>query len=298
MKLLCIGKSGQVAQALAERSAQAGIDLLCLGRPELDLVQGEAVAAALDRVQPGLVINAAAYTNVDTAESQRAAAFALNSAAVGGLARLCAQRGTPLIHLSTDYVFDGTGTQAWRESDLVGPLNVYGASKLAGEDAVRAARGPHIILRTAWIYSPFGDNFVKTMLRLAGTHGGARVVDDQIGSPTSAFEIADAILQIAARLTEQPDPTVYGTYHFSAAGAASWADVAAFIFDTYGARHGCKIKLKPIPSSDYPTPAKRPRNSRLDTHKITEIFGITPQDWQSPLQATVERLMAEGAMSQ
>lgn len=297
MKLLCIGKSGQVAQALAERGAPAGFDLLCLGRPELDLLQGETIAAALDRVQPAVIINAAAYTQVDAAETQQEAAFALNSAAVRTLATLCAQRRTPLIQLSTDYVFDGSGTRAWRETDPAQPLNVYGASKLAGEEAVRETHAAHIILRTAWVYSPFGKNFVKTMLKLADAPGAASVVDDQIGSPTSALEIADAILQIAVRLTERPDPPVFGTYHFSAAGQASWADVAANIFESYRARHGCKIKLKRVPSSDYPTPAKRPRNSRLDTNKITEIFGITPEDWQSPLRATVERLMDEKVTS-
>jgi dTDP-4-dehydrorhamnose reductase len=298
MKLLCIGKSGQIARALAERSALSGTDCVCLGRPELDLLQANTIAAALDRVQPAIVVNAAAFTAVDAAETQREAAFALNSAAVGGLSRLCAQRGIPLIHLSTDYVFDGSGEDAWRESDETKPLNAYGASKLAGEQALREALDQHIILRTAWVYSPFGNNFVKTMLKLADTQGGASVVDDQIGSPTNAFDIADTILQIAARVAAQPDPSVYGTYHYCAAGYASWADVAALIFDTYDSRHGCKIELKRIPSSDYPTPAKRPRNSRLDTDKITETFGIVPQDWRPAVTATVERLMDERATSQ
>lgn len=298
MKLLCIGKSGQVARALAERGAQAGLDVVCLGRPELDLLRMETVAAAIDREQPFVIINAAAYTEVDAAETHEDAAFALNSAAVCNISALSAQFETPLIHLSTDYVFDGSGETEWRETDPTGPLNMYGASKLAGENAVRAEHGAHIILRTAWVYSPFGKNFVKTMLRLADEQGAATVVNDQFGSPTSALDIADTILTIARRLHDQPDPSVYGTYHYSAAGQASWADVAACIFQAYDSRHGCKIQLKRIPSSDYPTPAERPRNSRLDTSKITEIFGIEPQDWQLSLKATVERLMDERATSQ
>lgn len=295
MKLLCIGKSGQVAQALAERSAAAGADCVCLGRPELDLLNGDQVAAALDRESPTVVVNAAAYTNVDDAEADRDAAFALNADAVAALAKLCAARDLPLIHLSTDYVFDGSGETPWRENDLTGPLNVYGASKLAGEQAVQAAGGAHVILRTSWVYSPFGGNFIKTMLRLARESAGASVVDDQFGSPTSALDIADTILRIADRLSQQPTTDLYGIYHHTAAGIASWADVAGLIFEIYEQRHGCKIKLKRIPTSDYPTPAERPRNSRLNTDKITETFGVMPQDWRSTVTETVERLLDERA---
>lgn len=298
MKLLCIGKSGQVARAIAVRAGETGLDAVCLGRPELDLLQRDSISAAFDRVRPEIVINAAAYTQVDQAESDSAAAFALNAEAAGTLAELCAAHDLPLIHFSTDYVFDGSGDQAWRETDTTAPINTYGASKLAGEAEVRAAHNRHVILRTAWVYSPFGANFVKTMLRLADEQGGARVVDDQYGSPTSAFEIADTILQIATRIAGSSDPALYGTYHFSAAGDASWADVAAFIFETYEARHGYKIKLNRLPSSDYPTPAKRPSNSRLNTDKITEVFGIVPLDWKRPLQAIVERMLDERATSQ
>lgn len=295
MTLLCIGKSGQVAQAIAERSAVAGADCICLGRPELDLLNGDQVAAALDREPPTVVVNAAAYTNVDGAEADRDAAFALNADAVAALAKLCAARDLPLIHLSTDYVFDGSGETPWRDSDLTGPLNVYGASKLAGEQAVRNTGGAHVILRTSWVYSPFGGNFVKTMLRLARERAGASVVDDQFGSPTCALDIADTILAIAALLDRQSAADLSGTYHYAAAGFASWADVAALIFEIYEQRHGCKIKLKRIPSSDYPTPAERPRNSRLNTDKITETFGVVPQDWRSTVTETVERLLAERA---
>ena len=293
MKLLCIGKSGQVAKALAERSAVAGLDCVCLGRPELDVLREDQVAAALDREAPTLVVNAAAYTNVDGAENDRGAAYALNADAVGTLAELCVARDLPLIHLSTDYVFDGSGNTPWRETDPTGPRNVYGASKLAGEETIRAAGGTHVILRTSWVYSPFGGNFIKTMLRLAHEQAGASVVDDQFGSPTSALDIADTILAIAARIARQSTAGLSGTYHYSAAGFASWADVAAMIFEIYEQRCGCKIKLKRIPSSDYPTPAERPRNSRLNTDKITETFGVVPQDWRLTVKQTVERLLDE-----
>lgn len=295
MKILCIGSSGQVAQALAVRSAQTGVNCICQGRPELDLLSAQSVATALETVQPSLVVNAAAYTNVDQAESDRDSAFALNDTAVGQLAIKCRDRGLPLIHISTDYVFDGTGDAPWIETDATNPINTYGDSKLAGEMAIRETLAEHVILRTAWVYSPFGHNFVKTMLRLAEEQGGATVVDDQIGAPTSALEIADAVLAIGRRISVSPDPASFGTYHFAAAGSASWADVAAMIFENYERRHRCKIKLKRIPSSDYATPAKRPLNSRLNTNKITETFGVVPDDWKHSLEATVERLLDERA---
>ncbi len=295
MKLLCIGKSGQVAQALAEQSASKGVECLCLGRPELDLLSYDSVASALDQAQPSVVVNAAAWTDVDGAESHRDAAFALNVQAVQNLAEQCADRGLPLIHLSTDYVFDGSGRKPWLETDSTNPLNVYGASKLAGEQAIRRALPAHVILRTAWVYSPFGRNFVKTMLRLAETRGAAKVVDDQIGAPTSALDIADAILLIARQIAAAPAPSIFGTYHFAAAGEAAWADVAALIFEIYEEHTGCKIRLKRIPSSDYATPAKRPLNSRLNTDKIAETFGVATKDWTFSLKAVVERLLDERA---
>ena len=293
MKLLCIGKSGQVARALAERSARTDIACICLGRPELDLLDAAAVAAALDAERPDVVVNAAAYTNVDGAESEQDAAYALNADAPGALARLCDARAIPLIHISTDYVFDGSGTAFWTEDDPTGPINVYGASKLAGEDAVRAATAAHIILRTSWVYSPFGNNFAKTMLRLAKDRPELSVVDDQIGAPTGALEIADAILVAAPRLLTQPDR--FGTYHFAAADTGSWADFAAEVFAAYEAVSGKPTMLRRIPTSDYTTPAKRPANSRLDTQKFRTAFGYEPADWRSCVRAVVQRLLAEDA---
>lgn len=293
MKILCIGKSGQVARALAEQSAMSGVDCVCLGRPELDLLSAESIDTALGNVRPALVVNTAAYTNVDAAESDQASAFALNADAVRVLADQCAHRGLPLVHLSTDYVFDGSGAEPFLENDPTGPLNTYGASKLAGEIAIQETLSQHVILRTAWVYSPFGRNFVKTMLRLAEEQGGATVVEDQIGAPTSALDIADAILLIARQVDARSEPAKFGTFHFAASGEASWADVAALIFEIYEKRHGCKIQLKRIPSSDYATPAQRPLNSRLNTNKITETFGVMPKDWTLSLKATVERLLDE-----
>jgi dTDP-4-dehydrorhamnose reductase len=293
-KLLCVGKSGQVAKALQDQYSAFGLELTAIGRPEVDLTDPESVMRAIERVAPDLIVNAAAYTAVDQAETDQAAAFAVNAEGVETLATLCAASNRPLIHISTDYVFDGSGSQPFRESDPPAPINAYGASKLAGETRLRDAHAAHIILRTSWVYGSYGNNFVKTMLRLAKEKGGASVVDDQIGSPTGASEIADAILTIAKQINGDPNPDVFGIYHFSAAGEASWADVAAYIFELYEARTGCKIALNRIPSSDYPTPAARPRNSRLDTRKITDTFGIKPQPWRENVRETVNRLMDEG----
>ena len=293
LKLLCIGKSGQVAQALAERAAKHGAQLQALGRPDIDLTAQEHLRSAIEAARPDLVINAAAFTQVDHVESERDAAFAVNAEGPKRLAEICAALDLPMIHISTDYVFDGTGTTAFQETDTPAPLNVYGVSKLSGEDHVRAALKQHIILRTSWVYSPFGANFVKTMLRLAKERGEVSVVDDQVGCPTSAFDIADAILQISNAVLEPGGAVPFGTYHFTADGEASWADVAAEIFETFEARSGCKIRLNRIPSSDYPTPAARPLNSRLDTRKITDTLGITPRPWREGVRDTVDRLMDE-----
>jgi len=291
MKLLCIGKSGQVARAMAEKSAAASVECLCLGRPELDLLDPAAVSDAIKTHRPDVVVNAAAYTNVDGAESDEAAAYALNAEAPGKLASLCTEYGVPLIHLSTDYVFDGTGTQAWTETDKTGPKNVYGASKLAGEIAIREALPSHIILRTSWVYSPFGANFAKTMLRLAGERPELSVVDDQIGAPTGALEIAEAILAIAPQILASNEK--FGTYHFAAAGEASWADFAAEVFAVHARRTGKTTKLNRIATADYPTPAARPANSRLDTGKFTRAFSLTPADWRGCVRTVTERLLDE-----
>ena len=292
-KLLCIGKSGQVARALQDRSDAHDVELVALGRPDADLIHPDRLEAAIDRTAADIVINAAAYTHVDQAETEREAAFAINAEGPKALAQICAAKALPLIHISTDYVFDGSGSTPFRETDTPSPINVYGASKLAGENHIKQALDSHIILRTSWVYGPYGSNFVKTMLRLARKKGTVSVVDDQIGCPTGALEIADAIFAISKQIHKRVEAETFGTYHFSAGGEASWADVAACIFDLYEARTGCKITLNRIPSSDYPTPAVRPLNSRLDVRKISDAFGIMPQPWHDHMRETVNRLMDE-----
>ncbi|MEL7032720.1 MAG: dTDP-4-dehydrorhamnose reductase [Pseudomonadota bacterium] len=294
MKLLCIGQSGQVALALAERAAANAVECVCVGRPKADLSAPESLARAIDATKPDLVINAGAYTAVDAAETDRDAAFLINADGAGSLAAGCAQMSVPLIHLSTDYVFDGRAERAYRETDSPAPLNVYGASKLAGEVAVREALNEHIILRTSWVVSPFGTNFIKTMLRLATDRDEASVVDDQIGSPTSASDIADTIVHIASMIISDPNAVRFGTYHLSGQGYGSWADVAELVFRIAENRCNSKIVLKRIPTSEYPTPAKRPLNSRLDTTKIEQTFNVKPPDWAASVTRAVNRLIDEG----
>ena len=294
MKLLCIGKSGQVARALAERADASGIVCINVGRPDVDLQRPDSLTAAIEAHAPDFVINTGAYTAVDAAEADRDTAFSINAKGAGALAAACAAAGIPLIHLSTDYVFDGTADRAYRETDAPSPINVYGASKLAGEIAIREAVERHIILRCSWVISPFGKNFAKTMLHLAKDRGGASVVDDQIGSPTDAGDIAATIFQMAAQLAQPANQDLFGTYHYCGRNHASWADVAQFIFSVYEEHTNSKIELKRIPSSEYPTPARRPKNSRLATNKIERAFNVTPLDGTTSVRRTVNRLIDEG----
>ena len=294
MKLLCIGKSGQVARALAERAAAQDMACATVGRPDVDLLRADSLVSAIQIHKPDVVINAGAYTAVDAAETNRERAFLVNADGAGALAAACAAMGVPLIHLSTDYVFDGHADRPYRETDLPAPINVYGASKLAGEVAIREVTKQHIILRCSWVISPFGQNFVKTMLRLAKERGGASVVDDQIGSPTTAGDIAETVFQVATKLVQPENQDLFGTYHYCSRGHASWADVAELIFQVYQNRTNRKIELKRIPSSEYPTPARRPLNSRLETEKIERAFNVTPQDWTTSVTQIVTRLIDEG----
>lgn len=294
MTLLCIGKSGQVAQALAERAEARSVQLVCLGRPDVDLLNHGSIKAVLKEIAPLFVINAAAYTDVDGAESDEAAAFALNADAPTQLAALCAVLDIPLLHLSTDYVFDGTASQPYQENAPTAPLNVYGRSKLAGEVGIRERTDKHIILRTSWVYGPHRPNFVTAMLRLASEKGGASVVQDQIGAPTSALDIADAILDIVEQITQAPKANFWGTYHFTAAGTCSWADFAHLIFEQYDAQFRMKTVLKRIATAQYPTAATRPHYSVLSSQKLTQTFGITPRDWTIGAHETLTRLLDRG----
>lgn len=293
MRLLVTGTQGQVARALIERAAAEGVAIETLGRPAYDLLEPSGIAEGIAAASAEVVVNAAAYTAVDKAESEPDIAMRINRDAAGAIAQAAAKRGLPVIQLSTDYVFDGTLDRPYREDDTVGPVSVYGAAKLAGERAVAAANPAHVILRTAWVYSPFGANFVKTMLRLGETRAAVNVVADQWGSPTSALDIADAILEIARRLRAAPrDPSLYGVFHLVGSGEATWAEFAKAIFAEAERWGRSPVGVAPIATSDYPTRARRPANSRLDTARLQEVYGIRLPDWRASLAPCVARLLA------
>jgi len=297
VKLLVIGGAGQVARALRETGAGTGCTLVTQGRPGLDLLDPASVSAALARYAPDLVINAAAYTAVDTAESDSAAATALNDTAAADLARATGARSIPLIHISTDYVFDGTARRPYREDDPISPLGVYGRSKLDGERAVAALNPQHLIVRTAWVYSPFGRNFVKTMLRLATSQDEVAVVADQVGNPTSAHALARTLLEMAHRIHRQPDEALFGLYHVSGMGDASWAELAEHVFAVSAALGGPSASVSRILTSEYPTPVTRPANSRLDCAKLQRVFGQRLPAWQEGVQDVTSRLIKEESYS-
>ena len=268
----------------------AAFSLRAFDRAAADITRREAVAAALDAAHPDLVVNLAAYTAVDRAESEPAAAHAVNCAGAANVAAACARRGTPLIHLSTDYVFDGDKRGAYVEDDSVNPLGVYGRTKEAGERAVREALPRHVILRTSWVYGAFGQNFVKTMLRLGAERPVLRVVADQHGSPTAAADIAAALVAITARLGE-PDPP-WGTYHFAGGGGVTtWHGFAEAIFALAAPRLGPMPRVEAIATADYPTAARRPANSVLDCAKIARAFGVAAPPWRESLARVVAELV-------
>jgi dTDP-4-dehydrorhamnose reductase len=279
MTILVFGSTGQVA---TELRAQANVT--ALGRDAADLSNPEGCAAAIYAHKPNAVINAAAYTAVDRAETEEAQATTINGEAPGAMAGACAALGIPFVHISTDYVFAGDGDTPWRPDDPTGPLGAYGRSKLLGEEAVRAAGGVHVILRTSWVVSAHGNNFVKTMLRLGAERDTLNIVADQIGGPTPARAIASACLSMADQLAADPSKT--GTYHFAGAPDTSWADFARTIFAEAGL--GCDVT--DIPSSAYPTPARRPLNSRLDCSATEAAFGIARPDWRAGLRNILEDL--------
>jgi len=261
----------------------------------IEITDPLSIETALAEHTPSVVINAAAYTAVDKAESERGTAFAVNSSGPEALASACARRGAPLVHISTDYVFDGHASEPYRESDVVRPINAYGLSKAAGEAAVRLRHPAHVILRTAWVYSSHGHNFVKTILRLAREGGGTlRVVADQLGTPTSAVEIAAALIVIASHLASA-DPiarhTYYGTFHFTAAGETTWHGFAEHILCYYANVTGQRTVLEAIATADYPTPAQRPANSRLECSRIEEVFGISRGPWQEGVDHVLDDLL-------
>ena len=278
--LLVFGRSGQVATELARLAPEAWF----LGRDEVDLSDASNCAAAILAAQPTAIINAAAHTAVDRAESEPELAHAVNAEAPFVMARAAARLGVPFLHISTDYVFDGSGERPWQESDPTGPLGVYGASKLAGERGVARAGGQWAVLRTSWVFSAHGANFVKTMMRLGAEREELRVVADQNGGPTPAADIASACLTMISAMRE--DASRGGIYHFAGAPDTSWAGFAREIMD----QAGLACRVDDIASSDYPTPARRPGNSRLDCSAIARDFGIARPDWRAGLAKVVTEL--------
>ncbi|MCB2093973.1 MAG: dTDP-4-dehydrorhamnose reductase [Rhodobacteraceae bacterium] len=285
MKALIFGTSGQVARELARR-APGHVRLAALGRDMADLTDPQSCARAVAEADADVVINAAAYTAVDRAENDPETAEIVNAGAPGAMARASVLRGVPFLHISTDYVFDGTGTLPHKEGDAVSPLGAYGASKLKGEELVAGAGGPHAILRTSWVFSSHGTNFVKTMLRLGAQCDALKIVDDQLGGPTPAAAIADALWIIAAALHEGRGET--GVFHLAGTPTVSWADFAEAIFARSGTLKPPKITR--IPTTKFPTPARRPLNSRLDCTRIGKAYGIEPPHWRDYLAEVIREL--------
>lgn len=276
-RLLVFGKTGQLARELARLIPEA----IFLGRDQADLLDPSACAAQIRAYAPEAVINAAAWTAVDKAEGDEAAATLVNGAAPAAMAAQCAVLGIPFLHVSSDYVFDGSGDQPFQPGDPTGPLGAYGRSKLQGEEGVRAAGGAWLILRCSWVFSAHGANFVKTMLRLGAERPLLKVVDDQHGGPTPAAAIAAALVRAAGAMREGAPG---GTHHFSGAPDVSWADFARAIM----ARAGLDCRIEGIPTTDYPTPAQRPLNSRLDCSAFETAFGMARPDWRQGLDAVLK----------
>lgn len=280
--ILVFGCSGQVASALQRLDPSARF----LSRQDVDLADPQSCGAAIKSLAPQAVINAAAYTAVDKAEEDAELAFRINAEAPGAMAAACTDLAIPLIHISTDYVFDGSGDHPWAPDDPALPINAYGRSKKAGEEAVRSTRAVHAILRTSWVFSATGSNFLKTMLRLGSTRPELRIVEDQIGGPTPAHALAQACLRMAHTLIDEPGRM--GTYHFSGMPNVSWKSFAEAIF----AASGHRVRVEGIPTSDYPTPARRPLNSRLDCLTTEAVFGLRQPDWGAALPGLLADLGA------
>lgn len=291
MRIAVTGREGQLATALIEKGPQAGVEIIAIGRPELDLAQPGSVLRAMKAVRPDAIVSAAAYTAVDRAESEPGVAFAVNAEGAGAVAEAASALGVPVVHLSTDYVFAGDKPEPYLETDPTAPVSAYGRSKHEGELRVAAATANHAIFRTAWIYSPFGTNFLKTMLRLTESRDVLRVVADQVGQPTSALDIADAVIAVARRLARDPDPALRGTFHMTASGHGSWADFAEAIFAGLAARTGKVVAVERITTAEYPTPARRPANSRLDCTRLREAYGIVLPDWRTSTEVVLNRLI-------
>jgi len=291
MRIAVTGSKGQVATSLQEHAGPK-VEVVALGRPAFDLADRNTVLAGFKAARPDVIVNAAAYTAVDKAEAEEAEALRVNGEGAGHVAEAAERLGVPLLHLSTDYVFDGALDRPYREDDPTGPTGAYGRSKLAGENAVAAACKNSVILRTAWVYSPFGANFVRTMLRLNETRDEVGVVADQRGNPTSALDIADGLIAVAARVRDDPSPALRGVFHMTGSGEGTWADFAEAVFGEAEARGLRPTRVKRIATADYPTPARRPSNSRLDNEKLARVYGVSLPEWRRSVAACCARLLA------
>jgi dTDP-4-dehydrorhamnose reductase len=295
VRILVTGREGQVVRSLVERASAGEAEIVTLGRPELDLAGSpDAIVAAIRATAPHVIVSAAAYTQVDKAESEPDLAFAVNEGGARAVARAAHELGVPLVHLSTDYVFNGSKQTPYDEEDPTDPTGVYGASKLAGEQAVLTEHDNSAVLRTAWVYSPFGANFVKTMLRLAADRNEVRVVADQRGNPTSALDIADGVLRVAQNLCAGSNSSHRGIFHMTGSGDASWAEFAEAVFAASAEIGGPTATVTHIATAEYPTPARRPSNSRLDSSKIARAHGVRLPDWHSSLEQVVRRVVRPG----
>ena len=293
MKLLVTGREGQLARSLAERAAaRPGLKVIAIGRPDLDLEQPGSAERAIVAASPDLVINAAAYTAVDQAEDEPDRAFRINAAAAGEVAAAARRIKVPVIQISTDYVFDGCARQPYCENAATNPLGVYGRSKLEGEGCVREANPDHAIVRTAWVYSPFGRNFLKTMRALAETRDRVAVVADQRGNPSSALDLADGLLAIAESWSRGGRAGLGETYHLAGSGVASWFDFAAAIFGELRQLGAPAAEVDPIRTADWPTKAPRPLYSALDSSKFARDFAFRMPEWRQATGRTIARLAA------
>lgn len=289
MRILLFGAGGQVGREVSALANARGIPLVGLDRAAVDIRDPEAVARAVARERPCVVINAAAYTAVDKAESEPELAQEINAVAPGVIAAACAQAGTPVIHISTDYVFDGSKAGPYVESDPIAPLGVYGRSKAAGEAAVQAANPRHVIVRTSWVYGAHGNNFLKTMLRLAGARDRLTVVADQHGCPTATYDLARALL--AAAEAAAGGTARWGTYHFAGTGATTWHGFAEAIVAAAATHTGRRVEVAPITTAEYPTPARRPVNSELASDLFESVFGIRAAPWSERVAQVVDDIL-------
>lgn len=290
MKLLILGSNGQVGHCLVEQAESKGIDFNSTNSSLLDITDYQKVRQTVESVKPTIVINATAYTNVEKAEDEPEKAFEVNSDSVGNLARICSQKNIPLIHISTDYVFDGTKEGYYQETDSVNPINAYGKSKLAGEKAVAKNTDKYVILRTSWVFGRHGKNFVKTMLNLFMSRDELTIVNDQIGGPTFAGDIASAILRITEVLDKTPNFTEWGIFNFSGKEDVSWYKFAKCIYESSRKKRLITkdVSIKPISASMFKTKAVRPQNSKLDLSRIQNVFNISASDWKSEIGNNIE----------